>query len=450
MTITSAVSDLASELRNWGVPVSVAEVEDAVNGLCAVDLGDRDEFKIALRATLAKEPAAVAAFDRLFDILFPLTRPAPDDGGEVEPSGEDVEDRLARALKNMDRPALKQIASQMVQGRAGVQPGAPVSDEHYRYRALRHVDLEDMLRRLVHDDVQGKGETALDRRLIEEDFRDRMKEFSDDVTEEIRRRRKVGVDLQSQLDEARPREPETVDFLWAKESDLDSMRAAIYQLSRRLAARLSHKRRAGRRGRLDVRRTIRRSLSFGGAPVEPRWRRPVGGKPELWVLCDISGSMRNFTRFTLELVYALATQFQRVRSFVFVDGVDEVSDKLCVSDDFVRALERIDAEANVVAFDGQSWYGNALSQFWHRYGCELSPRATMLVVGDARNNQRTSGADVLAEIKRNVHRVWWLNPEPNEYWDSADSIAGELAQSTDGMFECRNLEQLERFVSSAL
>ncbi len=449
--MTQVVLALATELRDSGVPVSLVETQDAIRALLEVPLEDRKAVKGALETTLVKDPSGHTIFDRLFEIFFPPARPPSEGNGASEmPEELNVRERLSTAIKEMDEDALREIAEQLVEEEAEIDPNARVDDEHYRYRALRGLDLDDLMRRLVEEDVAGKGMSSLDRRLLEEDFEERMRRFSEEVADAIRSQRRQGINIGQQIKQAKREPPEEVDFLWATESDIESLRRVLYPLSRRLALRLSHKRREARRGRLDVRRTVRRSLSSGGVMLEPRMKRPISGKPELWVLCDISGSMRLFSRFTLELVYALSTQFQRVRSFVFIDALDEVTEKLAVPGDFGRALERIDAEADVIAIDGQSWYGNSLAQFWSRYARELSPRTALLILGDARNNFRTTGADVLGEVKKNVRKVWWLNPEPRQYWDSADSVAGDFERYTDGMFECRNLKQLEAFISRVL
>lgn len=454
MGVADVVFQLATELRRSGVKVSVAETTDAVRALTEIPIERRGAVKAALAATLVKEPGARRLFDRLFEIFFPPPRAGrgrPTEGDGAKSELDEIKERLRRAIRNSDTESLSEIAEELVEEQADVEPGARVSDEHYRYRALRGLDLEDLLHRVIEEDVAGKGLTALQRRLIEEDFEERMQRFGEQVAEEVRRRKRMGLGLDRKLyQERRPPPAEEIDFLWAQESDLEALRAAIYPLGRRLAIRLSRKRRRAHRGRLDVRRTIRRSLSTGGVMLEPRFRRPSAGKPELWVLCDISGSMRSFARFTLELVYALSTHFQRVRSFVFIDAFDEITHLLDVAGNLQGALERIDSEAHVVEFDGQSWYGNCLMQFWATYGRELSPRTTVIVLGDARNNFRTSGASILKDVKAKARRVWWLNPEPRAYWDSADSIAGDFIPHTDGMFECRNLRQLEEFVSRAM
>jgi len=203
----------------------------------------------------------------------------------------------------------------------------------------------------------------------------------------------------------------------------------------------------GRHGRLDFRRTLRRSLSTGGVPADPRYRRPSPHKPEIMVLADVSGSVAPFARFTLQLVHALAGEFSTVRSFVFIDGIDEVTRLFSATDDMAEALARVHTEADVVAADGHSDYGRALESFWSRWGWEITPRTSVVILGDARNNYHAANPWVLADVRRRARRLWWLNPEPRSYWDTGDSIVAEYAPHCDGTFECRNLRQLEGFVA---
>jgi hypothetical protein len=208
---------------------------------------------------------------------------------------------------------------------------------------------------------------------------------------------------------------------------------------------MAMKRRPGRRGRLDVRRTVRHSLSTGGVPFETHFRRKRVHKPELFLVCDISGSVASFARFTLMFVHSFQAQFSRVRSFVFVDTLDEVT-HMFEQSDFVEAIERMNREAHVVWLDGHSDYGTSLERFWERYGTEVGPRASVVVLGDARNNYRGSAAWVLRELRKRARKVYWLNPEPKQYWDTGDSISSEYARFCDDMAEVRNLRGLQQFI----
>ena len=173
----------------------------------------------------------------------------------------------------------------------------------------------------------------------------------------------------------------------ATRSDLAAIEEIVGPLTRKLAARLAQKRRNQNRGRLDFRKTVRTSLATGGVPLDPKFKNKRPHKPELWVVCDVSGSVAAFARFTLMLVYAIQNQFSKVRSFVFIDGIDEVTDYFRATEDITEAIHRVNTEADVVWVDGHSDYGHAFEVFWERYGKDVGPKSTVLLLGDARNNK---------------------------------------------------------------
>ncbi len=211
--------------------------------------------------------------------------------------------------------------------------------------------------------------------------------------------------------------------------------------------RLARRRRHRRRGPLDFRATVRRSLSTGGVPVEPRFRHPRPAKPEIMVIADISGSVASFARFTLHLVYAIQSQFSKVRSFVFVDGIDEVTRFFEQVDDPAEAVQRINTEADVVWVDGHSDYGHALGVFYDRWAGEVTQRTSVLVLGDARNNYHATEDWVLAELRTQGPPRLLAQPR-------AARLLGvgrlghrrRTAAHCDAVVECRTLRQLEKFV----
>ena len=240
--------------------------------------------------------------------------------------------------------------------------------------------------------------------------------------------------------------PEDVDFMHASREEMANLRRSLYPLTRKLAARLARRRKYGRRGPLDFRKTIRHSLSYGGVPAEPKFKFPRPSKPEIMVVADISGSVAAFARFTLHLLYAISSQFSKVRSFVFIDGLDEVTPFLEGVEDIGEAVHRVNTEADVVWVDGHSDYGHAFGVFWEKYGKDIGPKTTVLILGDARNNYHASQSWILKEAHQKARKLYWLNPEPRAYWDTGDSILGEYATHCDGTYEVRNLRQLEAFI----
>ncbi len=191
---------------------------------------------------------------------------------------------------------------------------------------------------------------------------------------------------------------------------------------------------------------MRRALATGGVPFEPVFRSPNPHKPDIVLLCDVSGSMATFARFTLQFTYAMSGQFSKVRSFAFIDGVDEVTGFFEAGGDFARSMERITTEAEVVWLDGHSDYGNALDRFRERFGEAVTPRSTVIITGDARSNYRNPRPQMLRALSQSARALYWLNPEPRAYWDTGDSVMSAYAPFCDAVHEVRNLRQLEAFV----
>ena len=473
------LSGFIVELRRAGLPVSLTENLDAMEAVRHIPLGDRDAFKYALAATLVKNHSHWRAFETVFEVYFSLRGAQwsldPDATDLVEldeddmpelPEGsgdaagqagagsadslspEELAEMLYRSLMKGDQAMMRAMARQSVKRFAGMEPGRPVGGTYYLYRTLRNLDLDGMLERLMEQANQDAPEplTPLEERLERDEFEHRIEEFRSEIEAEIRRRLVADRGVEAMAKTLRKPLPEDIDFMNASREEMVQLRKALQPLTRRLAVRLARKRRHGRKGALDFRNTVRHSLSYGGVPAEPKFKYPRPAKPEIFVIADISGSVAAFARFTLHLVYAISGQFSKVRSFVFIDGIDEVTRFFEGTDDIVEAVHRVNTEADVVWVDGHSDYGHAFEVFWERYGRDVGPKTTVIILGDARNNYHASNSWVVKEIRAKARHAYWLNPEPRAYWDTGDSIVGEYATHCDGAFECRNLRQLEKFV----
>ena len=343
---------------------------------------------------------------------------------------------------------MRALARQAVQRFAGMEPGRPVGGTYYLYRTLRNLDLDNMLDKLMkaNKDMAAEELTPLEERLERDEFENRIEQFKQEVEAEIRRRLVADRGAEAMAKTLRKPLPEDVDFMHASRDEMQNLKKALQPLTRKLAARLARKRRHGRRGPLDFRNTGRHSLSYGGVPADPKFKYPRPAKPELMVVADISGSVAAFARFTLMLVYAIQGQFSKVRSFVFIDGIDEVTSYFKATEDISEAIHRVNTEADVVWVDGHSDYGHAFEVFWERYGKDINAKTTILLLGDARNNYHATQSWVVKEMQKRGRHVYWLNPEPKSYWNTGDSVVGEYGSFTDGVYECRNLRQLESFV----
>lgn len=469
------------ELRSAGLPVSLTENLDAMEAVKHIPLEDRETFKYALAATLVKNHSHWKAFEVVFEVFFSFRGVEYEIDGDAAPDLDDLDDdaqaaqgqgqgqgqgggggealspeQLAKmlldALRKGDQAMMRALARQAVRRYAGMEPGRPVGGTYYLYRTLRNLDLDSMMDELM-DQSRAEapdGLSQFEERLEKDEFNSRIEQLKKEIEAEIRRMLVADRGVEAMSRTLRKPLPEDVDFMHATRDEMNSLRKAIYPLTRKLAARLARKRKFGRRGPLDFRKTVRTSLSYGGVPADPKFRHPRPHKPEIFVIADISGSVAAFARFTLHLVYAISSQFSKVRAFVFIDGLDEVTGFFDGVDDIGEAVHRVNTEADVVWVDGHSDYGHAFGVFWERYGKDIGPKTTVLILGDARNNYHASQSWIVKEIQNKARQVHWLNPEPKSYWDTGDSIVGEYTTYCDGTHEVRNLRQLESFVENLI
>ncbi|MFC6285543.1 VWA domain-containing protein [Nocardioides sp. GCM10027113] len=445
-------------LRAAGMPVSLAEDLDAVAALQAVPWHDRATVRAAYAATLVKRQAQRPTFDALFDLWFP--RMVGD--GVAGTDGTDEDDRegggdaavrdngaaltafrddLAAALTGGDDAELQRLAAEAV-GRFGAMPGrGPGLSSWSAYTTLQRVSPAELTEQIVAGLLAGgmtdeDAERVAGRRvggfvgLVEADARRR-------IAEEKGPEHVAQVAVRPSIDR--------LDFMAARRADLEEMRRQIYPLARRLATRLTREQHARRGGRLDVRRTVRASLSTGGVPLTTRHRPKRPHRTDLVVLCDVSGSVASFAQFTLLLVFALREQFTRVRAFTFVDDVHEVTHHFRPGADVVDVMADLAASAAHAARFGRTNYGRAFARFAEQHPDAVGPRTSLLVLGDARSNYSDLRVDVLAELAGAARHAWWLNPEHPRHWDTGDSAARTYGEVVP-MRECRNLAQLAELV----
>ncbi|MBW3627368.1 MAG: VWA domain-containing protein [Actinobacteria bacterium] len=441
------LASFVEELRRSGLPVSLTEHLDAAAALGQVPLDDREVFKGALAATLVKDSSHLPVFDTVFDVWFSLAGVEDHDAAVDQDDDASLAELLERALAEGGDELLQELARRAVRRHAGLERGGRMGLSYHHYRTLRHLDLEGTVGRLVEQAGSRAGGEwePLQERLHREELERRGERLRREIDAELRRRLVADRGAAEVARALRRPLPEDVDFMHATRDELAQLRRSLQPLARRLAVRLARKRRH-RRGALDFRATVRRSLGSGGVPAEPRFRHRRPAKPEIFVVADISGSVAAFARFTLALVHAISSQFSRVRSFVFIDGLDEVTRFFSGEDEVDVAIRRVNTEADVVWAEGHSDYGMALEAFWDRFGDEVSGRSTVLVLGDARTNYHEPRSWVLRELGHRARHLYWLNPEPSAYWDSGDSVMSDYGIHCDGVYECRNLRQLERFV----
>ncbi|MFJ8436293.1 VWA domain-containing protein [Kitasatospora sp. NPDC094019] len=469
-------------LRAHGLRIGPSETVDAAAVLAVLGLAEREQVRAGLAAALLRTDGQRTVFDTTFDLFFPLgvgdpeavrrasaqQAPEPADAAAPGPADladpdrtslrEDLRARLVAALAADDRAALTGLAGEAVAafGRygGGGAAGRPGSDGWSAYQTLGRIAPETLLARVLAALRAGPAAEApapdLADHVLPDEIRRRIQGFRALVATEARRRAAELRGTEHLAERAVAPSPDRIDFLTAGRDQLVELRRAVHPLARKLATRLAARRRRAARGRIDLRRTLRRSLSTGGVPLRPahRLRRPA--RPELVLLCDVSGSVAGFSDFTLLLVQAMRDQFSKVRVFAFVNRTAEVTDLLTRGGGDPAALaRRILTEAKVMGHHGNSDYGSALGEFAEHHLDAVGPRTAVLILGDARNNYRDPHLPALRLIAARARQVHWLNPEQPALWGTGDSAAPAYAEVVP-MHCCRNARRLGEFVARLL
>src|SRR5205085_8736512 len=221
----------------------------------------------------------------------------------------------------------------------------------------------------------------------------------------------------------------------------------VAQLRRRLATEGHELKGRKRHAHVDVRRTMRASLETGGVPITLKYRPQRPRRPEIFVLCDVSTSVTSASTFFLSVLHALHDTFRKLRSFVFIERISEVTEVFERERDFRAASEAIGRDAGVADVSGYTDYGRVWTEFLALIEDELHPRTTVIVLGDARTNGRPPRDDVFAAITARAGRTFWLNPEPRLYWNYGDSVIAAYEKHCTA-FECWRTDQLEEFVKA--
>jgi uncharacterized protein with von Willebrand factor type A (vWA) domain len=444
--LLATLLDFVTALRAAGVSVSPSSVIDAAAALSVIDLLDRASVRAALAVTLIKDPSSLLIFYRLFDVFFAA-------GAHEDPSIEEDElfDAIRDALLNERWDRLSELVGQAVERFGGVSPERPVSGVYYAYRTSRALDLDRLRFELLAGlATQAEGEPASVFDDPDYQVNRRLGELAATIDREVLARI---VEARGATEVARTlglHLAEDAEIMHASREELRELRRIITPLAVKLTAKLERRHRSKNAGRLDFRATIRHSLSTGGVPLSPITRDDRPMRPEVVLLADVSGSVASFARFTMQLLYALAHELRKLRSFAFIDEIDEVTELLGGNQDIEAALRSVAQSAKVVGLVGHSDYGATFRHFDERYGSSISATTTLIICGDARSNYHDPEEHHFRSFAERAKATYWLNPEPRGYWDTGDSALASYAPWCRAVVECRTLRQLERFVEQVL
>ena len=452
-------------LRQNGVRVSFAESMDTFRALDLVGLGTRLGVKDVLRATLVKRAVDVPTYDTLFDLYFSgvgeivkqseagAMEALDLDAGEYQKLLEELArflaeqgletSELTQALLQQDTARLERLLREAAQ-RAGVQRiERSFQEGQYSQGMQQALGVGGVARELqAISDALGAGEPDPRRQQMARFVDRRLQELQEMIRRLVRgelEQRDVG-----QRDAVRMQALAEKSFYYLSEDEIRRMKEAVTKLAARLKNVLAVKRRTARKGKFDVKDTLRKNLQYGGIPFKIRFDQRKRVKPQVVVLCDVSDSVRNVSRFMLQFVYSLQDLYSKVRSFIFVSDIGEIT-RLFEENEIHQAIDQA-IRGNVINVYAHSDFGRAFRMFHREHLATITRHTTVIILGDARNNYNLPHEWVLKEIRQRAKQLIWLNPENRLTWGFGDSEMDRYLPYCDVVEECRNLNQLYRVV----
>ncbi|MGH0036515.1 MAG: vWA domain-containing protein [Myxococcota bacterium] len=464
------VIEFTNLLRKSGIRVSVAEGIDTFQALDELSLDDREIFKDAMRAAMVKRGDEISTYDELFDLywsgfydglrdafgdmasemgqmgidLEELMRQLAEQMGQMNADDMDLGD-LAKALLTQDLNQLEQMIRQAADAAGTERIENMLQIGFFSRRTTEQMDLEGAGQQL-EDLAQRLEEMGLSPEQAEA-----MRELIRKLQETMRRsvRNFVERELQQQnhdyMEKFRKEMLTEKSFYHLTEEEIRKMREVVTRLAQRIKNILSIRKKRLKRGKLDLHTTLRRNMARGGIPFEVVFKQRRKERPKLVILCDVSSSVANVSRFMLQFMYSLQEAFTKIRCYVFVSELGDVT-PVFQDNEITDAIEKALDGGDVINVYTRSNFGYAFHHFWKNHLSAIDNKTTVLVLGDARNNYNDPKAWCLRDIRNKAKNVVWLNPESPSAWGFGDSVMNRYLPYCDIVEECRNLRQLSKIV----
>jgi len=463
------IIEFTNLLRKSGIRVSVAEAIDAFNALDELSLDDREVFRDALRAAMVKRGDEIATYDELFDLFWSgfydnLKNAFGDMEGDLGEMGIDLEQLLAQIaemMKNMDgdldlgelaqamltqnlselenmiRQAAEQAGTQRIENMLQVGFFSRRTTEQLGMEGAAQ-ELEGLAERMR---AQGMGEEAIAQmqeliRKLMETVRKTVRNFTE---------RELQQQNHNYMEKFRREMLTEKSFYHLTEDEILRMREVVTRLAQRIKNILSIRKKRLKRGKLDLHQTLRRNMARGGIPFEVIFKTRRKDRPKLVIMCDVSSSVANVSRFMLQFMYSLQEAFTKIRCYVFVAELGEVTD-VFKDGDVSSAVEKALDGGDVINVYTRSNFGFAFHEFWKNHLSSIDNKTTVIILGDARNNYNDARAWCVRDIQNKAKNLVWLNPESPSAWGFGDSVMDRYLPYCDVVEECRNLRQLSKVV----
>ncbi len=428
-------------LRHLGIRVSMAEALDAYRALAMVDLMSREQVKTALGAMLVKSAADRQIFNLAFDRFF------------VPPEEKKRRRMLRKQLEDEERRHLAEAREKLNQALSPWSMEVNFSPEEIqtfaRMPAREQKRLTEIIRQMQGNPVNNPGHLIA--RVIQSALNYWRYYLLKTRGEEARRQLEAELTGETEMDDVIAgvatdfyRDPDDQllhqDMQQVADADLEKFTLALERLSTHLANRLSHRyRKSSRRQKLDMRRTIRRNIAFGGSPLKLCYRSRRRHRPRLLLICDVSASMARYARFVLQFIYGLSSAVPNIESFVFSEDLERITPYFRRGDGFVPIMTEL---VNASRQWGRTTDFNAALKTFHRHWRHLLTTDTLLIiVSDTKTITPQEAARELADLRERVREIIWLNPVPRNQWLHLPGVYAFTPYVR--MFECYSLHHLE-------
>ena len=480
--IDRTLVDFVKVLRTAEIQVSPAETLDAISAMNLVGYKDREFLKDSLSIVLSKNSQEKEAFASCFDRFFTFDKFRPTNeetssGKELDNQDSDFDlntgDRQQGAGKGSgqgqgggsqgetdteeDQTELQptsDLGKLLLSGNraelmiAMAEAGREIQVNQiivftqkglYTRKMMDAMGLKGMQDEIA--DLQGHGgrpQSNLAGRLkrAREQLRDKIRDYVE--KQFFLHADESGKQLREEL-------LKKVKLSNLERRNFKDVQEVVFKMAKKLIAIHSKQRRTFRRGQLDVRKTLRHNMQYDGMFFDIRWKSTKVDRPKVMCICDVSGSVSNYSRFLLMFLYSLAEVLPKVRSFAFSSDLGEVSELFEYS-----TLEDAMAKTMRDYGNGSTDYGQMLMDFKNHCMDSVNNKTTIIILGDSRNNYGDPRTEILREMYDKAKRVIWLNPEPRISWMVGDAEMKKYAPCCHQVEVCNSLVHLERVVSNLL
>jgi uncharacterized protein with von Willebrand factor type A (vWA) domain len=445
-----ALGNFIQALRDEGLPVSPAETLDALDTVKLVGVQSPAQLQQALGLVLAKSEPHKRQFNQTFQrFFFPSSSENKQQQSQAKEqdhraSEQSPQEPLAEAESELGQQLLNKQQAQLQADIVANAAAAGVTQMEIftqkpmvTYRIMKALGDEGLRDELIALEASGDNPQLL--QALEQGRQQLRESVADYVEQQFllyseARGRKLQDDTL-----------EKISLTAIDQTNQAAMIRLVRKAAKRLASLHSRRRKVTRRGLLDVRKTVAANAAFDGILFHTKWKQTRIDRPKVVVICDISGSVSAVARFLLLFLYSLQDVLPRVRSFVFTSDLIEVTDQLA-------SLEIEEALALIMAnmANGSTDYGVAMRDLRSDVLKDIDNKTTVIMLGDARNNDGNSEAQIWRQVYRQAKRVIWLNPETKGRWNSGDSVMSEYAPYCSRIESANSLRDLSRVLDSAL